>query len=197
MREIGTIVRLQIQQARLKRGEKPYRVYDTSPLLSIAQLHVTSHGAQALQPDGQLVIDVHHTDHPQSQNNGGNSLSIGFTSHYARMRERFGAHLFNGCAGENILIDTNAPIGLSDVERGLAIHCAVGAWLRLDQIRVAHPCVEFSRYSLQTPRAEGDSAEIKATLQFLEDGLRGFYTVPANDDRAVVVSVGDKAYLPE
>jgi hypothetical protein len=35
-----------------------------------------------------------------------NTISIGFTSHYAQMRARFGEHMQDGIAGENINIDS-------------------------------------------------------------------------------------------
>jgi hypothetical protein len=194
--EIGTVVRLQIQRKSLKVGEKPFRTYDPSPLLSVTRLNVTSQGAIALLPDGGEVIDVHHANHPESKYAGDNSLSIGFTLNYAQMRERFGDHLFDGCAGENVLIQTDRPINLNDLRRGLLLRCAADTFLRLDQISVAHPCVEFSRYSTQLPQAEKDSSTIKATLQFLEGGLRGYYTVPANDE-PLMVSVDNQVYLPE
>src|SRR6266513_3122825 len=45
MRDLGRIVRLQIQRASLKTGEKPTRVYDPTPLLAVDRL--------ALAPDGR------------------------------------------------------------------------------------------------------------------------------------------------
>ena len=197
LREIGPIAHLQIQRSPLKVGQKPHRVYDTTPLLGVTRLQVTSHGAIAFLPDGQTLIDVHHAHQPHSRYGGSNSVSIGFTPNYRRLRERFGAHMIDGCAGENILIETDQPIELDDLQRGAAIRCAGGALLWLGDIIIAFPCIEFSRYSLQRPLAEPDSAEVKATLQFLSNGTRGFYTTPANDNRPLVVSVGDRVYLPE
>jgi hypothetical protein len=160
-------------------------------------MSVSPDGAIALLPDGQEIIDVHHRQHPQSQYAGVNSLSIGFTSHYARMRARFGDHMFHGCAGENVLIDTGELPGLSAVERGVVIRCAaMDVDLLLDDVRIALPCLEFSRYSLRLPQAERDSSDVKRALQFLEQGTRGFYVTPANAGAPVVVSLGDRVYLP-
>ena len=198
LREIGSIARLQIQRSSLKVGQKPYRVYDMSPLLAVERASVTSGGIVALLPDDQTMIDVHHAHHPDSQNAGPNSISIGFTPNYARIRERFGGHMTDGCAGENILIETGESITLGDLKRGLAIHCgAVDAMLWLGAIMVAQPCVEFSRYTLRMPHAERGSAEIKEALQFLEGGVRGFYVTPANHGEPLIVSVGDRVFLPE
>ena len=206
LRFIGAVARLQIQRSSLKVGQKPHRVYDTAPLLSVERMSASPDGAIALLPDGQEIVDVHHRQHPNSQYAGVNGLSIGFTSHYARMRARFGDHLFDGCAGENILIDTGEPPDLSDVQRGVVIRCAsIGADLWLGDIQIALPCLEFSRYSLGVPpievfgglpHAERESAEVKSALQFLEHGTRGFYATPANPGAPVVVSLGDRVYLP-
>ena len=192
LREIGTIVRLQIQCTSLKVGEKPNRVYETSPLLGAQQLRVSAAGAVAILPDGPPALDVHHLDHPHSQYAGSNSVSIGFTSHYSRMRERYGAHLIDDCAGENILIETSGLTTLDDLQAGVLIRCGAGdVWLR--SIRIARPCLEFSRFALREPRAERESDAIKDALQFLDGGLRGFYVTPASE---AIISVGDRVYLP-
>jgi hypothetical protein len=196
--EIGKIVRLQIQVKGLKVGEKPFRTYDTKPILSAPQLEVTAKGAQAIMPNGYTTIDVHHADHPNSKFADSNGISIGFTANYQSMRDRFGNHLWNGCAGENVLIEANRSIGLSDLARGLAFQLGSSdEYLWLSEIYVALPCVEFSRYSSKMPHAEKDTALIKETLQFLDNGLRGYYTTPTNGDKVLIVSVGDKVFLPE
>ncbi len=197
-REIGVIVRLQIQRSALKVGPRGHRVYDTAPLLSVPQLSVSPGGVIALLADGPAVVDIHHADHPHSENAGSNGVSIGFTSSYARMRERFGEHVTHGCAGENILIETGESITAGDLRRGLAIRCGAfdaDVWLRA--IVVARPCVEFSRYALRWPQTEEGGAAIKDALQFLDDGVRGFYATLANQDGPLVVSTGDRVYWPD
>ena len=197
LRCVGTVARSQIQRSSLKIGQKPHRVYDTSPLLSVEQMSVSPDGAIALTSDGQQTLDVHHRLHDRSQFAGVNGLSIGFTSHYARMRARFGDHMFDGCAGENVLIDTDELPGLSEFERGVVIRCAVmGVDLWMGDVRIALPCLEFSRFALRLPQADRDSSDVKRALQFLEQGTRGFYVTPANPDAPVVVSLGDRVYLP-
>jgi hypothetical protein len=119
-------------------------------------------------------LDVHCAAHPESRNRGnGNMLSIGFTGHYAVMRSRFGAHLTDAIAGENILVELDGVLQLPDVERGLRVVGADGRSLDFTRIEVAHPCVEFSRFCLADEDAPGPA--IKETLQFLDDGMRGFY----------------------
>lgn len=108
MREIGPIVRLQVQTASLKVGEAPRRRYDPSPLLHVPALALDADGAVGLIPTGDPVVDIHNRRHPSSrQSHGVNALSIGFTSHYDRMRERFGDAVVDGVAGENIIVASN------------------------------------------------------------------------------------------
>ena len=59
MRDIGRIVRLQIQRASLKTGEKPTRVYDPAPLLVVDRLALGPDGALGEGSDGSwLVLDL-------------------------------------------------------------------------------------------------------------------------------------------
>src|SRR5438270_6299133 len=104
LRPLGRVVRVQIQRSKLKLGEKPNRVYDPAPLLEVDELTLMPEGALARLPDGGLMLDVHHPAHPETRNlDRTNDISVGFTPHYAAMREHYGAHLVDGCAGENIL----------------------------------------------------------------------------------------------
>jgi len=196
LRAIGVVARLQVQRSRLKTGQKPNRVYDTSPLADAPQMQVSPQGAMAVWPDGRTEIDVHHLRHPQSQHAVNNGVSIDFTPNYARMRERFGHHVWNGCAGENLLIETGEALTLADLEGGLVIHCgASNEDLRLGDSLIALPCLEFSRFALRLPQAEKTSAEIKDALQFLDGGTRGYYVTPMNHAAPLVVSVGDRVFL--
>src|SRR5260370_73436 len=96
MRELGRIVRLQIQRATLKTGDKPARVYSPAPLLAVARLEV---------------------------------------------------------------------------------------------LQVAHPCRPFSGWALD---GRVESEMLKETLQFLDDGMRGFYCQGVGSG---IVSVGDRVVL--
>jgi hypothetical protein len=191
LRPLGPIVRLQVQRTRLKQGEKPNRVYDPAPLLEVAALTLTSLGALALLADGSALLDIHHALHPLTRNNGGvNDLSVGFSSHYTHMRGQYGPHLPDGCAGENILVAQDTPVDLAAVQRGLAIQsAATGAWAWLHGVRVALPCVEFSTFAARPAAPEA----LKAALQFLDHGLRGFYCV-YDEDAPATVRVGDQVY---
>src|SRR2546422_3044952 len=68
MRDIGRIVRLQIQRASLKTGEKPTRVYDPTPLLAVDRLALGPDGALGEGSDGSwLVRSEEHTSELQSR----------------------------------------------------------------------------------------------------------------------------------
>lgn len=195
LREIGVIARLQVQRSTLVVGEGAARRYKLSPLVSVPKARISSQGIVGLLPDEE-VFDVHHAGRADTLADGANSLSILFSPSYAQMRERFGDHVFDGSAGENILIETSAPIRPGHLERGLAIRCGDSdAYAWLGSIVVAHPCINFSRYALRMPQAERSSAEVKATLQFLDCGMRGFYATAARPGEWVL-SPSDQVYLP-
>lgn len=180
MNEIGRVVRLQIQTGGLKRGERPNRVYDPSPLLSVASLRLTPRGAAGLTAEGETLLDVHHADHPATQNAPGREVSFGFTSHYAKMRERYGERMSIGCAGENILVEADRVFRLGDLGEALAFRsAATGALLRLSEVTVADPCVEFSRFALDDAHAA--PLALKPVLQFLDAGTRGYVCTPTGE----------------
>ena len=200
MHTIGTIVRLQIQRASLKTGDKPDRRYDPAPLLAVDRLQVTPDGvlgaapAAALSPGGERalidawIVDVHHRAHPATKNEDGlHGVSVGFTSHYEAMRARFGARLETGCAGENIVVAAGRRFAFADLERGLLIQRQDGEEVvRLRVLQVAHPCRPFTGWALGRLV---EPEELKASLQFLDEGMRGFYCAGVG---AGTVSIGDE-----
>lgn len=105
------------------------------------------------------------------------------------LRERFGTHLTNGIAGENILVEYDGVLHLDDVEGGLRICGADGRVLEFARIEVAHPCVEFSRFCLADEQAP--ALAVKETLQFLDGGPRGLYCF-IEDGLPQQVRVGDR-----
>jgi hypothetical protein len=191
MRELGRVVRLQIQRASLKTGEKPDRRYDPDPILAVRRIAVTADGVLGEAPDEAWLVDVHHRAHPETKNpDGQHGVSIGFTSHYAAMRERFGHRIALGCAGENILVETQAPWTLEDLQGGVALYSADGTELvRLGVLDVAHPCRPFTGWAVGGI-VEADV--LKSHLQFLDGGTRGFYCVGKGSG---IVCVGDRVVL--
>jgi hypothetical protein len=183
---IGPIVELQIQRSQLKIGEKGARVYHTDPIVAVERLRVSREGIIGVQ-HGTELLDAHHRDHPLHKNDDGvHGVSVGFTSHYGIMQRRFGPHLRLGCAGENIIVQSERRFELPDVERGFVIlDQAERPKGRLEDIAIAHPCKPFTGFA---HRNEVVAPEVlKESLQFLDGGLRGFYcTWVANEEPAIV-----------
>jgi hypothetical protein len=187
MRPLGPLVRLQVQRSSLKTGERPLRTYDPAPLLAVDRLALSPDGVLGSAPDGGWIVDVHHRGHPATKNSDGlHGVSVGFTAHYGAMRDRFGARLTVGCAGENLIAETAAPLHFDDVARGFAILAPDGTErVRLKVLEVAHPCRPFTGWALG---GTVEAAVLKEHLQFLEGGMRGFYCV---GEGAGIVELGD------
>ncbi len=169
----GTIGRLQVQRRSLTIGTGPTRYFDPAGLLGVSELVLTPGGAMAALPDGSCLVDVHHAAHPFSRSRGENTLSFGFARHYDAMRLRFGERFASGCAAENIVIDGSAPrIHPADVSGGIVIETDAGS-VALADIVVAAPCLPFAKFALGD--RDASTAAVKAALQFLDHGMRGFY----------------------
>jgi hypothetical protein len=185
------IVKLQIQQEPLKRGEKPNRWYDPTPIRPVERLLVNDRGATGVV-DGDKVIDVHHVDHPMTRNHGlASGLSVGFTAHYAAMRRRFGDRVADGVTGENVLVDSDGQMTRERLAGG-AFWTHDGRTVQFTEVQVAEPCVEFSRYVLGVE--PGDTSQpTREPLRALMGGMRGFYVALAEP---VELTVGDELLLP-
>ena len=194
MREIGIVKQVQIQRSSLKIGERPYRVYSPDPLLVVEAIRVDPAGVIGLTSDGGEIIDVHNSHHPQTRNSGVNAVSVGFTGHYHAMRTEYGAHLVDACAGENILVETDGIIKLAHLGKRLAFQNPhTDKICYLDDVIVAAPCVEFSHYARQSNLQANPLPPdlVKTTLQFLDDGMRGFY---AGVRSPITIQAGDKVF---
>jgi hypothetical protein len=190
---IGTVVRLQVQESSLKVGVKPRR-YDPAPLRSVPAISLSAAGVVGLAENGESIVDVHHRDHPSSKNRGGeNGISLGFTGHYREMRQRFGQHLRDGIAGENILIEVDRQFQVEDLANGVVVEGADERPLELRPVIVAAPCVEFSRYALKFPDGARPDATVTEALRFLDAGMRGFYATYGGEP--AVVEVGAQVFL--
>jgi len=191
MHTIGTVTRLQIQRSSLKTGEKPNRVYDPAPLLPVPRLSVTPDGVLGAGAEGGWIVDVHHRAHPETKNEDLlHGVSVGFTSHYAAMRERFGDRMVVGCAGENIIVAADRMFTYDDLSGGVAIVATDGVErVRLKVLQVAHPCRPFTGWALG---GRVESEVLKENLQFLDGGTRGFYCV---GEGLGTVEMGDRVVL--
>src|SRR5439155_26610790 len=111
MRELGRVVRLQVQRSSLKTGEKPHRVYDPAPILTVERLAVSPEAAQGEAGHDAWMVDVHHRMHPSTKNPAGrHGIALGITSHYDLMRAWLGERTTQGCTGENILVEARGRV---------------------------------------------------------------------------------------
>ena len=179
----------------MKIGSGADRVYRTQPLRMVDALRIAEKGAIGLTDDGSKTMDIHHVDHRRSRNRGGaNGLSFNFTGHYDSMRQRFGPHMENGFAGENILIARDSILSPDAFDRAQVIieSAATGAQIHLIDVFDAAPCEPFARFAV------GDKehgADLKATLQFLDNGQRGFYATLPKHTPETVIRTGDRVYI--
>lgn len=189
----GTILRLQVQKGSLKAGEAPARWYNPAPISSVPSLSMSVDGVWGHDDSAAPIVDVHNATHSESKNrNRTNGVSIGFTSHYRAMRERFGDHLEDGLAGENILIHTDEMVGPEHLAEGLVIRNEAGYEVRLTDIIVAAPCVEFARFALRFPNGAKPDRTVTDAVKFLNNGMRGYYA-KVSVSTSGRISVGDTA----
>lgn len=194
MRQIGQIKHVQIQRTALKQGQKPQRYYNPAPILVVETLLLTPRGVIGVTAEHEQLVDVHNADHPASRYADVNGISLGFTSHYQAMREKFGAHLIDGCAGENILIEVAEAFQLKALGKRLAIQSQVsGQWAYLEHLQVAAPCVEFSHFALNE-LLPVPAHVLRETLMFLDQGQRGFYATFVSEEPLALRS-GDAVFV--
>lgn len=187
---IGPIVQLQVQLGPLKVGEKGAKRYLTDPIAVMERLRVGPDGVVGLDR-GEEILDAHHRQHALRKNEDGvHGVSVGFTSHYRAMQQRFGEHLRVGCAGENIIVEATGRLDPAEVASGFVVLDAAGREKgRLVDLAVAHPCKPFTGFAL---RGEAVPPEVfKESLQFLDGGTRGFYCTWSSQNGPAVVERGD------
>ena len=192
---LGPIIRLQVQTASLKIGSGANQRYDRRPIESLPFLELDDGGVCGIGRFGQRLADVHHRDHPDSKLRGAeNAISLGFTGHYEAMRDRFGPHLVEGAAAENILIEHDGLVRAGELTNGLCIETIDGRTALLEAIIVAEPCAPFARWALQLPDDARPDRRVTEALQFLGNGVRGFYCrytgIP------IRIGLGARVFLP-
>lgn len=187
------IVRLQVQTDPVKVGRAPLRRYDPAVIESVPRIEVSPDGVIGLAERLGSVLDVHHVDHPHSRDRRGNAgVSLMGTGDYVRLRARYGDRLSEGIAGETILLDAPDGFARRSMPDRITVLTAGGS-IALTQLRVAEPCVEFSRYCLgEQPSAAVDDA-VRRALVDLDDGARGYRAVA---DGSGVIALGDEVDIP-
>ena len=190
---LGEIVNLQVQPVDIKVGDRRKERYTPDTMRSVPRLLVEEGGVWGLDEAGGRVPDVHHRDHPTSKLRGTeNAISFGLTAHYAAMRDRFGGHLADAIAGENILVATERPAAYEDVAGGLFVETSQGS-VELGQVAVAHPCAPFSRFALGMAPDEPADLRITEALRFLDGGRRGFYV--SYRGAPTEIALGDRVFV--
>jgi hypothetical protein len=191
MKLLGTVALLQIQRSSLTIGTGPGRYFDPAALLAVDELFLTTAGAFARAPDGSCLVDVHNAMHPFTRSRGENTLCVGFSRHYDAMRAHFGDPFPFGCAAENIIVDGPDPrVMPADVAAGLVIETDDGP-APLTNVIVAPPCMPFAKYALRD--RDAPTAAVKAAIQFIDQGVRGYYGAFAGPKTATI-RLGARVY---
>ncbi len=193
---LGTVKLVQLQPNGLIIEKSSGYFYDETRRVEVDQLLINKKGIEATTPNGVHVLDIHHLDHPDKEYDDDDLVCIGFTSHYDKMRERFGDHMVYGSAGENIIIENSDEVWLDDLGDQIAIeNQETGQQLLLGQVQVADPCDEFSHFVAQSQEERLPAQELKGILKFLSDGRRGFLMVLAQGQENGIVRPGDKIFV--
>ena len=192
---LGTIKLTQLQPNGLIVERPSGEFYDHSRLMVVDRLMITSGGIEATTPAGERILDIHHLEHPDKAYDADDLVCIGFSAHYAAMRTRFGSHMQDGVAGENLIIESQEEIWPEDLGQTIAIENAeTGSISYLKMSRFAAPCSTFSHFAANSQEEKLSPKDLKATLQFLGNGRRGFLLVLADGQGAFTVQPGDKVY---
>lgn len=196
MEQIGTVKFVQIQQEALKiQRDDGKRDYDPAAIVPLARIQLTSAGIVGLTDTDDRIMDVHHIRHPRSRYRGDNSISMGFTSHYEKMRAEIGHYIKDGSGGENIIVNSKRIITLPDIGKRVAIKSSVdGSMIILHAVMPIPPCEPFSQFlcaKVLSPQ------ETKSTLRFLSGGMRGYYMTLGTAAPRIIIQTGDKIYRIE
>ena len=194
MRELGQVKLVQVQPAGMVIETPAGDFYDVTRRVEVERLIITASGIEADLANGEHVLDIHHMEHPDKAYKD-DLVSIGFTSHYAAMRARFGEHMQDGTAGENIIIASDREIWLEDLGQQVLIeNSETGQQTVLEILRIARPCNEFCHFVANSQHARLPAEELKSTLQFLDHGRRGFLLALAKGQSACTVQAGDRVF---
>jgi len=182
-RELGTLAFVQVQSQPLKTGSPARQYFDPVHLVGVPEVLLSPRGVVGIAADGKRIVDAHHADHPQSRFGGSNGISIGFTGHYDRMRRRFGDHLTDGVAGENLIVTGPGAPWPDDLKGTLVFENPDGSRYEFRLVKAMAPCNEFSHY-VNRSTGQLPAGVLKETLQFLDGGTRGYTLQLAGGDEA-------------
>ncbi|WGW13002.1 hypothetical protein LWF01_04300 [Saxibacter everestensis] len=192
MPEQFPIVGIQIQRDRMKPGKAPLRRYLPEVRLPVTRIDFDLTGVWHTDEAGTTQLDVHNRNHPRTRDPKGRSaITFMGTGDYEKIRAEYGTHIFDQVAGETLLVDAPAGLANREIPAEVTLRTA-GGDVRLSSVRVAKPCVEFSRYCLREEPTSEVSDAVRAALDFLDHGIRGYRSVPTE---AGTVSLGDSLVL--
>jgi hypothetical protein len=196
LRELGRVKLTQLQPSGLIIETPSGYFYYASRLVEVDRLKITPLGIEAITTEGEHVLDIHHISHPDKAYDDDDLVCIGFSSHYAAMRDRFGEHVVDGIAGENIIIEYEEEVWSEDLGQRIGIENADTGYLALlDMVSFAAPCSEFSHFVAQSQHQQLPSKKLKSNLQFLGNGRRGFLFVLSKDQEEVSIQPGDRVFV--
>jgi len=196
IRQLGVVKLVQVQPSGLIIETPSGYFYDVTRRVEVDRLIINSLGIEAITPNGEHVLDIHHINHPDKAYDDDDLVSFGFTSHYEAMRERFGENMVDGSAGENIIIEYEDEVWLDGMGRQIAIESAnTGHRTLLDVLSFAPPCEEFSHFVAQSQHERLPAAELKSILQFLNNGRRGFLLILSEGQEEATVKPGDRVFV--
>ena len=197
-RPLGSVKLTQVQPGGLIIKTPSGKKYAPSRRVETTQLLITPQGIAGITPEGERLLDIHHTAHPDTHFRGENNISLGFTAHYKAMREHFGEHILDGTAGENIIIEFDEEVWVEDLGQSILIESPDSTRQAfLDVKKFAAPCEEFSHFAANSPDERLPAEELKAALNFLGNGRRGFYLMLSEDQEEVTIQPGDAVFAVE
>lgn len=193
---LGYVKLTQLQPTGLIINTPSGEFYDPARRVVVDSLQISPLGIEAITPNGEHVLDIHHIDHPDKKYDNDDLVCIGFSSHYAAMRARFGEHMVDGVAGENIIIQAEKEIWPEELGQRIGFESSeTGDITFLDVVKFAAPCEEFSHFAAQSQHKRLPAAELKATLQFLGNGRRGYLLVLSDGQEPVIVQPQDRVFV--
>ena len=183
--KIGQIEILQIHGDEVSRRDR----FDPAPLIQVDEASVDVNGMLGWTGSA-WVVDNHHTSWPEPGPR--RPLSVGFTSHYEKMRERYW-DIPPGAAGENVVISCDRVVLFDDLGEKIIIR-GDDREVELLPLKVAKPCLQFSSYMRQLPEL-GGYEDLRDDLAFLDDGIRGFIVTVDAAVPPTRLRVGDEVFL--